>query len=557
MLSSRAREVAFMRSPTTILLALLSTSACESPLEYDVLIVNGTVLDGTGAPGARADVAVANGVIAAVGSLEGARAKRVLEAQARIVSPGFIDMMGGSSLPLAADPPSAESKLRQGITTMMAGEGGSLAPQNERTFAELARGDLDWKWNRFDEYFRLLESKGIALNVVHNAGAEQVRRIVLGDEDVAPTPSQLQEMKGLVEQAMKDGAAGLSTSLIYPPGAYAGTEEIIELAKAAAAQGGVYFTHMRNESGGLLEAIDEALRVGREAGIPVHIYHLKAAGQENWPLMESALSRIRAAIAGGMDVTADIYPYIRNGIGLGSFLHPRHYAKGEEAFLATLSNPKVRAGLRQEVEETSDWENWYRHVGKDWGNVLITEVGPDSDPEVVGLSIEEAAEHMGKDVWDAFFDLVAAGGTGVCPESMDEAQKHLAMKEPFVVFDNDTRPTNPRSVVSAHPRGFGAFPRILAKYVREEKVIALPEAIRRLTSLPAAILRLPRRGRIEPGYAADVIVFDPEGIRDTATFTEPLSYSVGIDHVLVNGVPVILEGEMTGGLPGKVLRHRP
>lgn len=384
-----------------------------------------------------------------------------------------------------------------------------------------------------------------------------MRRIVLGDEDVAPTPQQLEEMKTLVDQAMKDGAVGLSTSLIYPPGAYAKTEEIAELARVAASHGGVYFTHMRNESAGLLEAIDEALRVGSQAGIPVHIYHLKAAGQENWPLMEPALARIREAIGSGADVTADIYPYIRNGIGLGSFLHPRHYAKGEGAFLTTLADPKVRKALREEVEETSDWENWYRHVGKDWGNVLITEVGPATDPAVVGLSIEEAAEHMGKDVWDAFFDLVAARGTGVCPQSMDEEQKRLAMKEPFVTFDNDTEPTNPKSVASAHPRGFGAFPRILAKYVREEKVIPLPEAIRKLTSLPAAILRLPQRGRIEVGYAADVLVFDPDQIRDTATFTEPLSYSVGIDHVLVNGEPVISDGAMTQSLPGKVLRHRP
>ncbi|HJS73320.1 MAG TPA: D-aminoacylase, partial [Vicinamibacteria bacterium] len=491
-----------MRTRTLPLVLLLTASCQRPPPEYDVLIVHGIVIDGTGSPGTRADVAIANGAIAAVGPLENARAKVILEAEGRIVSPGFIDMMGGSSLPLIADPPSAESKLRQGITTMMAGEGGSLAPQNDRTFEGVPRKELDARWTTFDEYFTLLESKGIALNVVHNVGAEQVRRIVLGDEDVAPTPSQLEEMKGLVEQAMKDGAVGLSTSLIYPPGAYATTEEIVELARPAAAHGGVYFSHMRNESGALLEAIDEALRVGKDSGIPVHIYHLKAAGQENWPLMETALVRIREARASGMDVTADVYPYIRNGIGLGSFLHPRHYARGEQAFLDTLSDPKVRAELRKEVEETSDWENWYRHVGKDWANVLITEVGSATDPAVVGLSVKEAGEHMGKDVWDAFFDLVAARGTGVCPQSMDEAQKHLAMKEPYVTFDNDTEPTNPKSVASAHPRGFGAFPRILAKYVREENVIPLPEAIRKLTSLPASILRLSDRGRIEAGYAA-------------------------------------------------------
>jgi N-acyl-D-aspartate/D-glutamate deacylase len=314
---------------------------------------------------------------------------------------------------------------------------------------------------------------------------------------------------------------------------------------------------MRNESNRLLEAIDETLRVGREASIPVHIYHLKAAGQENWPLMTEALARLREAREGGLEVTADIYPYIRNGIGLGSFLHPRHYAKGTGPFLEALSDPELRKTLRKEVEETGDWENWYRHVGKDWANVLLTEVGPESpSSDLVGLSIAEAAARRNRDVWDVFFDLVAEGGTGVCPQSMDEEQKKLAMKEPYVAFDNDSEPTNPRSVASSHPRAFGAFPRILAKYVREEGVIPLPEAIRKLTSFPASILKLERRGRIDVGYAADLVVLDPQEVRDTATFTDPLSYSVGIDDVLVNGVPVIANGKATGKLPGKALRLR-
>ena len=312
---------------------------------------------------------------------------------------------------------------------------------------------------------------------------------------------------------------------------------------------------MRNESNQVLEAIDEALTIGRETGIPVHIYHHKAAGEENWPLMEKALDRIQGAIDDGMDVTADIYPYIRNGIGLGSFLHPRHYARGEEVFLQTLSDPAVRARLRKEVEETSDWENWYRHVGKNWGNVLITRVRDDTDPKLVGLSVHEAAEKLGVDVWDAFFDLVQQGGCGVAPKSMNEEQKHLAMRAPFVCFDNDASPTNPASVASSHPRAFGAFPRVLAKYVREENVIPLPDAIRKLTSLPAGILRLEDRGRLEVGMAADILVFDPERIRDTATFADPLSYSVGIDFVLVNGVIVLEHGETTGARPGRVLRR--
>jgi N-acyl-D-aspartate/D-glutamate deacylase len=545
-----------MMRPFAFAFAAVVTASCQSPPGYDVLILQGAVLDGTGSGERRADVAIRNGVIEAIGDLSGASAATTIEAEGRIVAPGFIDLMGGSSLPLITDPVSASSKLRQGITTMMAGEGDSLAPQSEKTLAELDRGELGETWTSFDEYFRILESKGIALNVVHNVGAAQVRRLVLGDEDVAPTADQLSEMKRLVDQAMKDGAVGLSTSLIYPPGTYASTEEIIELTRAAAPHGGVYFTHMRNESSGLLGATEEALRIGREASVPVHIYHLKAAGQENWPLMASALARIEGAIGEGMEVTADIYPYVRNGIGLGSFLHPRHFARGETDFLATLSYPAVRRELRKEVEETSDWENWYLHVGKDWGNVLVTAVGPETDASIVGSSVAEAAASAGKDAWDLFFDLVAARGTGVAPLSMDEEQKHQAMRAPFVAFDNDSEPINPAGVASAHPRAFGAFPRILALYVRERKVLTLPEAIRKLTSLPASILRLDRRGRIEVGYAADVVVFDPDEVRDTATFTEPLSYSIGIDDVLVNGELVVEGGKATGSRPGRVLRHR-
>jgi len=546
---------------TLILCSLLLLAfGCQSAPQYDVVITGGTLIDGTGAAPRDADVAIKDGVIEEVGDLSGANAALVIEADGRVVTPGFIDLMGVSSLPLLLDPVTADSKLYQGITTMMVGEGVSVAPQSEQTFgASFSEVDgLNVKWERYSEYFQILESNGVALNVVHNVGAAQVRWIVLGLEDVAPTEEQLAAMKELVAQAMEDGAVGLSTALIYPPGTYASTEEIIELAKPAAARGGVYFTHMRNESNQVLEAIDEALAVGRGAGIPVHIYHLKAAGEENWPLMELALAKIQEAIDGGMEVTADIYPYIRNGIGLAYFLHPRHYAQGFESFLATLSDDAVRARLREEVEQTSDWENWYRHVGMSWDNVLISRVGESSDPELVGLSIHEAGEKRGVDAWDAFFDLVQEGGCSVNPKSMNEEQKHLAMRAPFVAFANDSIPTNPATGpawTSAHPRAFGAFPRVLAKYVREGNVIPLSEAIRKLTSLPATILRLEDRGRIEPGLQADVLVFDPDQIRDTATFTEPLSYSEGIDFALVNGTLVIENGETTGARPGHVLRH--
>ena len=534
-----------------------SPAAAEAVL-HDVLLVDGRVGDGTGGPSYAADVAVRDGRIVAVGRLENARAADTVDASGRVVAPGFVDMMGQASHPLAFHPPTAESKLRQGITTMLSGEGWSPAPLDDRTAREFADGlDRDVTWRTYDEYLSLLEREGIALNVVHTVGAAQVRRIVLGEEDVDPTPEQTARMQALVEEAMVDGAAGLSTALIYPPGSYATTEELVELARAAGRHGGSYFTHMRNESHRVVEAVEEAIRIGREAGVPVHIFHLKAAGRENWPLMEEALDRIRQARADGLRVTADIYPYVRNGIGLGSFLHPRHYAKGREAFLQTLSDPEVRRRLREEVETTTDWENWYHHVGEDWGEVLIAGVGSPEDRDLVGRSLAEAARHRGVDPWDLFFDLVRGGGVSVNPRSMNQEQKRQAMRAPFVCFDTDASPLDPERVDASHPRAFGSFPRVLAKYVREEGVLSLEEAVRRLSSLPAGILGLEDRGTIRPGARADLVVFDPDRVRDRATFEDPLRYAEGIDDVFVDGVAVIRGGEVTGALPGTPIRHGP
>ena len=494
------RNNSFTRWGLALLFSL--SVACEQPPGFDCVIVNGVIVDGTGGERIMGGVAIRDGVIVEVGELSSRNAERIIDAKGRVVAPGFIDMMGGSSIPLLTDPVSAESKLRQGITTMVAGEGTSMAPQNEETFALMDRnGALEHEWRTFDEYIRILEGKGIGLNVIHNVGAAQVRRIAIGEQDREPTEEQLEEMKTLLAQAMQDGAVGLSSALIYPPGAYAKTEELIELAKTVAEYDGIYLTHVRNESGQVLEAIEEAIRVGREADLPVHVYHLKAAGQENWPLMEKALELIEKARDEGVEITADIYPYIRNGIGLDSFIHPRHFADGPDALISKLSDDAFRSELRREIETTSDWENWYRHVGQEWDNVLITSVPPESNPEFVGLSVQGVAEKRGVDVWQAFFDLVQeAGRRGIstCPKSMNEEQKKLAMKAPFVCFDTDASPTNPHSVASSHPRAFGAFARVLAKYVREEDVIHLEEAVRKLTTLPASILGIEDRGRIAP-----------------------------------------------------------
>lgn len=504
---------------STRLLAILFLAGVPSVAqEFDLILSGGRVVDGSGNPWYRADVGIRNGRIAEVGMLSGRAAKRTIPVNGAVISPGFIDMMGATSVPLLLDRASAGSKLRQGITTMLAGEGGSVAPQNEKTIGEEVAGSGP-RWRTFGEYFQKLEQKGIPLNVVHNVGAAQVRRVVIGEEDRAPTPAQLEQMREHVAQAMRDGAVGLSTALIYPPGTYAGTEELVELAKVVGRYGGAYFTHMRNESHHVLEAIRESIQIGEKAGIPVHIFHLKAAGEENWPRIRDAIQLIQSARDRGLDVTADIYPYIRNGIGLGSFIHPRHYAEGSAPLRKRLQDPAFREALRKEIETTAEWENWYRHVGKNWDNVLVAQVGPGAEKRFEGKSVEQIAGMRGVDSWTAFFDLVQNGDVSVNPRSMNEEQKWEALRTEWVSVCTDAEPINIATATSAHPRAFGSFVRILAKYVREEKIVSLEAAVRKMSSLPANRLKLYDRGRIAPGMAADLLVFEPERVQDTATFT--------------------------------------
>lgn len=524
--------------------SLVAVAACAQ--DFDLLLAGGRVVDGSGNPWYRADIGLRDGRIAEIGNLRGRAAKRTIDVHDQVVSPGFIDMMGATSVPLLNDRASAESKLRQGITTLLAGEGSSVAPQKEGAA----------KWRTFGEYFKLLEQKGIAMNVVHNVGAAQVRRIVIGEENLAPTPRQLEEMKEHVAQAMRDGAVGFSTALIYPPGTYAKTDELVALAKVVGRYGGLYLTHMRNESNQVLDAIRESIEIGEKGGIPVHIFHLKAAGEENWPLMRQAVAMIQRARDRGLDVTADIYPYIRNGLGIGSLIHPKHYAKGAEPFLKSLSDPAVRKTLRAEIESTSDWENWYRHVGKSWDNILVASVGKSGDKRFEGKSVAEIAKLRGKDEWTTFFDLVQMGEVGVNPKSMDEAQKHLALRTEWVSVCTDAEPMNIATATGAHPRTFGSFTRILGKYVREDKIISLETAVRKMSALPANRLKLYDRGRINPGMAADLLVFDPQRVRDTASFTKPLSFSEGMPYVIVNGKIEIDNGVFSAENGGAVLRRR-
>jgi N-acyl-D-aspartate/D-glutamate deacylase len=542
------------RSPRRALAHLAITALLVAPLRaqqpttpaFDLILQGGRIVDGTGAPSYQADLAIANGRIAAIGRLNPARAKRVINVAGQVVAPGFIDMMGQSGeMFIDRGGDAAINLLTQGVTTIQAGEGGSSAPL-EGGAAQL-RG-----WRTMREYFRKLEAAGMPLNVAQNVGHTQLRRLVIGDSARQATPAELDRMRAYVEEAMQAGAIGLSTSLIYPPAIFASEAEIAALAAVAGRYGGRYYTHMRNEGDRLIEAIDEALRIGAAANTPVHIYHLKTAGQGNWGKMDLAIARIRAARAAGQDVAVDVYPYINNGLGIRAMLHPRNAERGQRALLESLKDPAVRARMRAEMETESGWENWYAHAGKDWNRVVLGNIQHDDYKAHNGLSVQAIAERTGKDAWTVFFDIAQREAFAM-PQSMSEANKIKAMREPFTSFDTDVGPAGGSSVAS-HPRAWGAFPRIFARYVRELGVLTLEEAVHKASAVAANEIGAYDRGRLSPGLAADIVVFDPLRIRDRATFAEPALASEGISHVLVNGTVVLEQGTYTGAKPGTVLR---
>ncbi|MCA9140437.1 MAG: serine hydrolase, partial [Planctomycetales bacterium] len=457
----------------------------------------------------------------------------------------FIDMMGQTASPMIEDPKTAINLLTQGITTINAGEGGSAAPLDEQS-------GLRQGYTTMAEYFTLVESNGLPVNMVQTIGHTQVRSIVLGDVDRRPSDEELERMKSLVREAMEAGAIGVSTALIYPPAVYAQTNEIAALASAAGKYGGRYYTHMRNEGDLLLEAIDEALEIGRVGGTPVHIFHLKAAGQQNWGKMQLAIARIKAARASGRQVTADIYPYINNGLGIAALIHPRHFANGHSQLIARLDNEELRHEIRNEMESTEGWENWYRHAGKDWDRIVI---GRSNDPryrEHDGQSVAKIAEAVGEDPWETFFHLVRSGAFAL-PQTMTDANKILAMQQEFVSFCTDVGPAG-GSRSASHPRAFGSFPRMLSRYVRDLGAISLERAVAQASAAAANDVLAYDRGRIAVGLAADVIVFDYENLVDRADFKNPHAVSEGMKHVVVNGQIVLKDGEYTGKRPGRVLR---
>ena len=525
---------------------------------HDVLIRGGRVLDGTGSPWFRADIAVQGDRIAAVGLLPGAIARDTVDATGLIVAPGFIDMLGHSHYMLLQDG-RAISKITQGITTEIVGEVSSVAPVNERTLAEL---DSDERalvtWRDFTGYFEALEEAGIAINVASFVTAGTVRRHVMGDANRAPSAAELAAMKALVAEAMQQGAVGLSTGMIYAPASYASTEEIAGLARVAAAYGGGYASHIRSEGVRLVEAIEEAIRIGELAGTWTHIHHLKASGKKNWGKMAQAVATIEAARNRGLDVTADQYPYAASGTDLDAIIPGWAHAGGVDSLVARLRDPQIRARLREEIAPGDSIE----YVGESSGGpggVMLAGFATDSLRRYTGMRLDEAARVRGQHVVEALFDLLIADHAGISAIyfSMSEDDIALAMRQPWVSFGTDAgaRAADSTVVGLPHPRGYGTFPRILCRYVRERGVLELPDAVRRMTSLGASRVGLHDRGLLRRGMMADIIVFDPETVCDRATFQEPVQTSVGIRHVLVNGSAVLVDGLPTGKLPGRALRH--
>ncbi len=534
--------------------------AADSP--FDLVITNGHIIDGTGSPWYSGDVGIRNGRIAAIGNLSAAARARTVDAEGKVVAPGFIDMLGQSETTILVDP-RLPSKIYQGITTEITGEGGSAAPLNDTMLANDRPGYAHYKvepdWRTFRQYFARLEKQGMGINLASYVGATQVRRMVLGDADVQPTPEQLEKMKALVREAMRDGAVGVSTALEYAPAPYSKTEEIIAPASEASKFGGIYATHMRNEGSSVLEAIDEAVRIGREAHIPVEIWHFKVAGKENWGHMPESIARVNRARAEGVDVTADTYAYTAWFNSMSAFVPAWAHDGGDAKLIERLKDPATRARIRKDMETPSkDWDNEWQEIGGPQ-DVMIGVVQNPELRKFQGKRLNEVAKALNEDSMDALFDILIQDKayTDCAVFGMSEPDVALALRQPWVSVDNDSSGTSPEGILGEdhpHPRAYGTFPRILRKYVREEKKLTLPDAIRKFSALPAQRLRLTDRGVLKQGMWADVVVFDPETVRDLATFDDPNRFSEGMEYVLVDGVPVIANGKMTGALPGKVLR---
>ncbi|MGA3197226.1 MAG: D-aminoacylase [Terriglobales bacterium] len=548
--------------PVTFCLLLACVSHAQTTLPFDIVISNGKIVDGTGSPWYSGDVGIRDSRIAAIGNLSAAQRKRTLDAGGKIVAPGFIDMLGQSETTILVDP-RLPSKIYQGITTEITGEGGSAAPLNDSLIQAdrpaYAHYKVNADWRTFRQYFARLEKQGMGINLASYVGATQVRRMVLGDDDKQPTAVQLAQMRSLVRDAMRDGAMGVSTALEYAPAPYAKTGELIALASEASQFGGIYASHIRDEGDSIFDALDEALRIGREAHIPVEIWHLKVAGKNNWGRMPEVVAKINQARAQGVDISADTYAYTAWFNSMSAFIPPWAHDGGDAKLVERLKDPATRARIRREMQTPSrEWDNEWQEISGPQ-DVMIGAVQNPALRPLQGKRLNEIAASWNKDPMDSLFDILIEDEafTDCAVFGMSEPDVALALVQPWVSIDNDSSGTSPEGILGEehpHPRAYGTFPRILRKYVREEKKLTLEDAIRKFSALPAQRMRLTDRGVLKQGMWADVVIFDPESIRDVATFDNPNQLSQGMESVLVNGVPVIENARMTGALPGKVLR---
>jgi len=545
-----------------LLFSLVPNARTTSAPKYDLLIKNGLVIDGSGRPGYRADVAIKGDRVVQIGKLNNASGARELDATGMVVAPGFIDMLGQSETYLLIDP-RAMSKVMMGVTTEVTGEGESIAPINERLIKEQEdfnrRYKLTIDWRTLGEYFKRLEKQGSGVNLATFVGATQVREYVVGFDNRPPTPAELEQMKQLVAAAMKDGALGLSTSLQYVPARFAKTDEIVELAKVARQYGGIYATHQRSEANSLDESLAEVFEIARQAKIPVEIWHLKTAYKKNWGRMPEVLAKINRARAAGLDITADIYPYIAGSTSLSACLPPWALEGGTEKMLSRLQEAAIRERLKKEITtDSKEWENIYLGSGGPAGVLIGSVVNSDLDA-LQGKRVSQIAEEQGKDPLDALFDLILAdhGQTSAIYFMMSEDDMRAAMRAPFVSFctDSGSRANDgPLAGSKSHPRGWGSYPRILGRYVRDEQLLTLEEAVHKMTGLPAKRVGLRDRGLLLAGSYADITIFDPKTVIDRATFEMPNQHPTGINYVIVNGQISVDNGQRTSALAGQVLR---
>ncbi len=542
------------------LAALLA--ACSAPVEYDVILRGGTIYDGSGEPGRQADLGIRADRIATISDLSSATAPVEIDVAGLAVAPGFINMMCWANESLIEDGRS-QSDIRQGVTLEILGEGSSMGPLNDRMKQrmEAGQGDIRYEieWTTLGEYGEFLEAKGVSPNVASFIGAATPRVYVIGEEDRAPTAEELERMKKLVADAMEEGALGVASSLIYPPGFFASTEELIALSKTAGEHGGMYISHLRSEGAQLVESVDELLRIAREAGVRAEIYHLKAAGKENWGKLDEVIAKVEQARADGMEITADVYTYPAGATGLNSTMPPWVQDGGFAKSLERMRDPATRRRIIREMNQPSDdWENMYLQAGSP-DKILLVGFKSEALKPLTGKTLAEVAEMRGTSPEETAMNLILEDGSRVgtvyFTQSEDNLKKKVAL--PWVSFCSDSASLAPEGVFlksSTHPRAYGSFARVLGRFVREEKVLTLEDAVRKLAAQPAQMLRIEKRGMLKEGFFADVVVFDPDTIQDHATYAEPHQYATGMRHVFVNGTHVLKDGEHTGATPGRFVR---